>query len=187
MGAARKNDGRLFLKVKRRMGRQGRKSSYNERYAAMVLEFVQCPDSIMVCGKFSDTKLAAVLGINRETIRQWKTPVPGRESLYQPKFAEACAACQANVDLGLSKIGVVEGSRKHTLKKTIKVLNIKTNKMQKVREEIQEKMPDPALVKIAFNNLQKHLPEDQRWDTSDKVKQTHEVGASLAEFLKDFA
>jgi hypothetical protein len=164
----------------------GRKSEYRADYAAMVRALVANPVSIMVRGKVSDAKLAAMIGVDRETIRRWRTLVAGRENCYQADFANACRACQDAIDAGAIKRSMVERAQGFVQVKKVREIDKDTGMMRVIREEKTRMAGDPTAAKLVLHNIQKELPEGEKWDTSDKVQNTHEVGKSLAEFLKDF-
>lgn len=151
----------------------------------MVRALADNPISIVVRGQVSDTKLARMIGVDRETVRKWKKPVPGRENEYQADFAAACRACQDAVDADRIKRSMVEKAQGFVQRKVKKRVN-ELGKLEIVEKEETKMAGDVGAARLVLHNIQKQMPEAERWDTSDKIQATHEMGKSLAEFLKDF-
>lgn len=166
--------------------KQGRKSKYDDRFAEIVAGFSGQPQSLMQRGKLSDVKLAELFGVVRGTVIRWRVRTAGHETEYHPAFAAACTACQNAIDAGEIKRSIVERARGFVQKKKIRQVG-QDGKLVVVREETVRIAGDVAAAKLVLPNIQKQLPDDEKWDTSDKVNNTHELGKSLADFLKDMA
>ena len=76
------------------------KDKYNEGFVDRLKFFLDCPVALITKGVISDTKIAILLNVSRETVRRWRTIIKGFEGLYKPKFAETCHLLQEQVDTG---------------------------------------------------------------------------------------
>lgn len=165
------------------MSKAGRKSEYRPEFADRVRSYVDDPRSFIVRGMVSDTKLAALFGVSKETVRKWRRRVPGRENEYQPDFAAACRMIQDAVDTDAVKRSMVERAKGYVQRKVERRVG-ETGKLTVVKEEKNTMAGDVAAARLVLNNTQGHLPDAEQWDTKDKVEQTHKMDG-LTELLNE--
>jgi ABC-type uncharacterized transport system permease subunit len=158
--------------------KQGRPTRYKPDYAAMIAELAANPESILVRGQVSVTKIAKLIGVSPETVRLWRTLVAGRENQYQPEFAAAIAACQNAVDTDAIKRSMIARARGFVQKKT-KLIYDKDGKVCGKQQEKITMAGDVEAAKLVLNNIDKST---DKWNTA--AKQEHDVSNSLADLLK---
>lgn len=107
------------------MANAGRQSEYKDDYALRLEQFVDNPMSLVVRGKISDTKVAALFGVCRETVRKWRTQVPGREAEFRPEFAAVYDKCRNALDAGEIKRSMITRAKGYTqVKKKKELTNV---------------------------------------------------------------
>ncbi len=144
--------------------KKGRPTQYKADYARMIREMADNPESILVRGQVSVTKIAKLIGVSPETVRLWRTLVAGRENQYQPEFAAAIAACQAAVDTDAIKRSMIARAKGFTQKKVKRILD-EAGKVVGRQEEKITMAGDPVAAKLVLNNID---TGPNRWNTADK-------------------
>jgi hypothetical protein len=146
----------------------GRKTSYKSEYAAAIESLADNPESIIVRGSVSDTKIAGLLGVSAETVRLWKKPSHGRENQYQADFAAAIKKCQAAIDTGDIKRSMVVKAKGFTSVKVFRAMvadGDKGEKLKVVKKITETVAGDVTAAKLVLNNIDKG---DDRWNTAEK-------------------
>lgn len=156
---------------------QGRISKYQGRFAQVIVELSDCPQSILVRGQISDTKLGKLFGVDRGTIRRWRIRTPGHEAEYHADFAAACNACQEAVDEGRIKRSMVERAQGFVQKKRVRQAG-EDGKLVVVKEEVVTMAGDVQAAKLVLNNIGK-----KDWNTAEKTDNTHHIN-ELDELLE---
>lgn len=144
--------------------KMGRPTQYKADYARMIAGMADNPESILARGQVSLTKIAKLIGVTPETIRLWKTPVPGRENQYQPEFAAAIAACQTAVDTDAIKRSMIARAKGFVQKKVKRILDDHGKVLGRHEEKITM-AGDPVAAKLVLNNID---TGPNRWNTADK-------------------
>jgi hypothetical protein len=143
----------------------------------MILELADCPQSLLVRGQISDTKLGKLFGVDRGTVRRWRLRTPGAESQFHPEFAAACNTCQEAVDEGRIKRSMVERAQGFVQKKRIRQAG-EDGKLMVVKEEVVTMAGDVQAAKLVLNNIGK-----KDWNTAEKTDNTHHIN-ELDELLE---
>ena len=157
----------------------GRKSQYHAAFAKTLAAMAANPESIRSprTGEISDSLIAKLVcgGVSAETVRKWRTAVPGRESEYKPAFAAAFKACREAVDADEIKRSMVDRARGFTSRKvTREAVEDKDGKTKMVitKDERTTVAGDVAAARLVLNNIGN---TEDRWNTSNK----QEIDGSL--------
>lgn len=102
------------------MAKAGRTSEYKSLFAERLDGFSENPESLVVRGNISDTKVASLFDVSRETVRKWRSFVPGRESEFKPEFAAAWKKCQSALDTGAVKQSMIQRATGFTQVKKVR-------------------------------------------------------------------
>ena len=164
-----------MAKSKKQSG--GAPAKYSSKFAERLGFFRNCPDAITHKGIISETRVAELFGVSRETVRRWHKLVPDFEDYYHADFAAVWDELQEKVDCSEIKRSMVTKAKGFTQQKIVRELRAvgpempplsKLNKAQKL--EYAEKELNLKLEKrMETKAIDMAIRDEVRKQTKEKM------------------